>query len=757
MVLSWKVGSVPKLGTAVTGGSGTPIDHNTIPDSTGGGPNFQVKALLLFSAGTNSALVDILRPGMGVSAGPTANRSISWGSDDAANMATTGTNAFRRCSEEYCFMLGSAGSSTYPKMKVKTFNVDGSVTFTYDQNDTSTYNLNYIALGGADITNVKVGSFNLPTTTGNFNVTWSGSPAGFDPDLVLFFGANDAPVTGAGTNQSTPHATWFMGAAASATNQNVMANNSLDGVVDSAAPPVTLPHAARYQRTNRCIALFAENSVTAPLWAEADYVGSIINGFTLNVSVAPTSSAEAAANPIFYIAIKGGTWKVGNFSAPVAPTTGDQVVSGLGGSFTPKALMLYGNQGNTFASVSPAGHKFSIGASGASVQWNMIGGDDNTPDPAGSLTETIRGTVTGSGGGILYRSATETALTPDPATDITSSCIFNGFAAGQFTVNWTLTDANARQILYIAGGDSPPGAALVKIPTAETVGISETVRRPMKKTRRGPNTIGITEAIVRRRGLVRIVGGPLPPPDNVGFTSEGFIPSGFTTDASSGGGSSGDYSVADFSSSDYTTGDAPAATTPEGIGITEIVNYKLTTSVATISAANMTLRYSGGSGYNGAADKGVLSVGGGISNTLVADNVLNSAWDDVTFGEATAGESEYRCFYLRNSHPTLTAYDVRMWIDTNTVAPGEEIQIAVGAAAVNATESAVANENTSPPSGTVFFTTAPDENSAIVLGDIPALQYRAFWIKRVVNPASVSTIDNFYKLMISFASDETTT
>ncbi len=751
MVLSWKVGSVPKLGTAVATG-GPPVDHNTIPDSTAGGPNFQAKALILFSAGNNSSLTDIMRPGMGVSSGSTANRSISWGSDDHVDMKVDGTNAFRRCSEEYCFMLGSASSGTYPKMKVKTFNVDGSVTFTYDQNDNLTYNLNYVALGGADITNVKVGSFNLPTTTGQFDVTWG---SGFDPDLVLFFGANDEPVVGASTNQSTPNATWFMGVAASATNQHVMANNSLDGIVDSAAPPVTLQHAARYQRTNRCIAMFADNSVAAPLWAEADYVGSIINGFTLNVSVAPISSTEAAARPIFYLAIKGGTWKVGNFSAPVEPTAGDQIISGLGGAFTPKALMLYGNQGNGGASIGSSGHKFSIGASGASVQWNMIGGDDNTPDPTGTFTETIRGNVTG---GIVYRSATETAITPDPAVDITSSCNFSGFAAGQFTVNWTLTDANARQILYIAGGDSPPGAALVKVPTANVVGISETVRRPMKKTRRAPETIGITEAIIRRRGLVRLVGGPLPPPDEAGFTSEGYIPTGFTTDVTGGGGGgTGDYTSADFTSNDYVVSGTPPATIPEGIRITETVVVKLTTSVATISAANMTLRYSGGSGYNGAADKGVLSVGGAISNTVVANDVLNSAWDDITFAEATTGESEYRCFYLRNSHPTLTAYDVRMWIDTNTPASSEEIQIAVGAAAVNTTEQTTTNENTAPSTNPIFFTIAPDEGSAIILGDIPAGQYRAFWIQRKVDPLAPSRIDNFYNLMISFASDETST
>jgi hypothetical protein len=762
LVLSWKVGVFAKLGQAINpNASEPPVDHNSIPNNAGGGPNFQPKAILLFSPGTNSALVDILRPGMGVSSGATANRSVSWGSDDEQNITTGSTNAFRRTSEEYCFMLGSGGSANYPKMKVKTFNSDGSVTFTYDQNDALTYNISYVALGGADITNVKAGSFNLPTTP---DPTFDVTNVGFQPDFVLFFGANDVPLTGATTNASSPHAIWFMGAATDATHQHVVANTSLDGVTGTAAP---FPdHALRYQRvagtgTNPgCIALFEENSTaTTPFWAEAKYVGQISTGsggFRLNVTTAPTSTSEAANRPIFYLAVKGGSWGVGNFTAPTSE--GNQTVTGVG-NFTPKGVMLYGSQGTSSTSISTAGARFSVGASGATVQWNVLGGDDNTL-PATGITETIRGAMTGTiPSGALFRSASET-ITPNAATDVTSQCGLSSFGSGQFIVNWSIADAaNARQILYLAVGDSPVGTALIKLPTPtpESVGITETVRRPRKlykKPATTPEQIGITESTGRARGIIRVLG-------NVqgiggGFTDEGFLLSGFTTPIG-GLTTSGDYSPTDFVSADYVTeGGAPPP--DEGVLITETVVKKITPSIATITAVNITLRYSGGASYNGAIDTppAAASVGGVMSSYVVANDALNSAWDDINFSEATAGESEYRCFYVRNSHTVLTAYDVRMWIDTNSPG-GDSIQIAVGAALQGQTEQTTTNENTAPSTNPIFFTTAPDENSAIILGDIPAGGYRAIWIKRIVPASTIAYNDNLYRLMVSFASDETST
>jgi len=150
---------------------------------------------------------------------------------------------------------------------------------------------------------------------------------------------------------------------------------------------------------------------------------------------------------------------------------------------------------------------------------------------------------------------------------------------------------------------------------------------------------------------------------------------------------------------------------------------------------------SGGAGNSSPA----ASLGGIISSTEVTNNSLNDLWDDVSGTEATAGSTEYRCVYLKNTHATLSLTLSKAWIDTNTTASGDAITIGLDLAGVNATADTISVE-TEAPSPSVTFSTAVDKASGLNTGTVANGQYYGIWIKRVVNAGAGAATSNSYIL-----------
>lgn len=150
-----------------------------------------------------------------------------------------------------------------------------------------------------------------------------------------------------------------------------------------------------------------------------------------------------------------------------------------------------------------------------------------------------------------------------------------------------------------------------------------------------------------------------------------------------------------------------------------------------ITSGNIEYRLSGGASN---ADP-LLSLGGVKSSQLMGSNLF----DNVSGAEAAAGDTEYRCIYVHNAHATLTLVGAVLWLTANaTQADGIDIGLEPGA--VNATaQAAVANENT-PPSG-VSFSRPSTKGTGLVIGDIPAGQHKAFWIRRDINAGAAAAND----------------
>lgn len=150
-----------------------------------------------------------------------------------------------------------------------------------------------------------------------------------------------------------------------------------------------------------------------------------------------------------------------------------------------------------------------------------------------------------------------------------------------------------------------------------------------------------------------------------------------------------------------------------------------------IISTDIKYRLSGGASNTDPA----ASLGGIKSSTDAPSGLL----DTVTSGEAASGDTEYRAIYVHNAHATLTLEAAKLWIQANTPSADTTLEVGLGTSAVNATEQTIANEGVAP-SG-VTFVAAADEAGAITLGDIPAGQHRAVWIKRIVSAAAAASND----------------
>ena len=130
------------------------------------------------------------------------------------------------------------------------------------------------------------------------------------------------------------------------------------------------------------------------------------------------------------------------------------------------------------------------------------------------------------------------------------------------------------------------------------------------------------------------------------------------------------------------------------------------------------------------------ALGGAISTTQIVDATVANLFDNVSSAESAAGDTEYRCFYVKNTHATLTLQAAKVYIQTNTPSADTSAEIGLGTSAVNGTEQSVANESTAP-SG-VTFSTAAGSGNALSIGNIPAGQHKAIWLKRIVNAAAAA-------------------
>lgn len=139
------------------------------------------------------------------------------------------------------------------------------------------------------------------------------------------------------------------------------------------------------------------------------------------------------------------------------------------------------------------------------------------------------------------------------------------------------------------------------------------------------------------------------------------------------------------------------------------------------------------------------ALGGVISSTQIVDNTVDNLFNDVTGDQHTAGYTSYRAFYVKNNNGSLSGYNVKVWIDTNTSGLDETINIGLDAA--GSPIQTIASEMTAPTG--ISFSAAANQAASLSIGTVANGGVQAIWVKRVVSAgttpqASDSAVIKFY-------------
>jgi len=135
-----------------------------------------------------------------------------------------------------------------------------------------------------------------------------------------------------------------------------------------------------------------------------------------------------------------------------------------------------------------------------------------------------------------------------------------------------------------------------------------------------------------------------------------------------------------------------------------------------------------------------LSLGGIISTTEIVDNTLHNLYDKITGDEALAGDTEYRGYYVKNTHGTLTLESAKIWIEAqpNARTTKEQIWIALCDEGKNVTMETIADESTAPVGPT--FSQPANKAGGLSLGNVAAGERYGIWVKRLA-PANTEAKD----------------
>ena len=357
------------------------------------GVGFQPNALLMWSSG---AATTGFSDGVGLSVGVAASSSeqaacainirdgFASGSD-TSRYGNTGIIASQ---------VDTAGSAVTASAALVSFDGDG-FTLNWTQAPASALIHNYLAVATQDS---YVGSFNTPTSASSVQV----SGVGFMPDAVILLSVGATGLT-VGTSAE-------------------LSVGMTSGINEDWCTHISDPDA---QATTQVVSQGTNKALVAAGGAMVATLQSFdADGFSLAFSAAP-----GTARKVFYLALKGGRYYVGNFTQG---STGSQLVSS---PFLPEGAVLLGT-GATATTVQSDKLGLAIGASdgGDSRATWVLSQDAVTTSNSSSWTGTDL---------LTFGSAAKATLARASEADLT------GLGA---QLVWATNDSVARRIGFLAVG-----------------------------------------------------------------------------------------------------------------------------------------------------------------------------------------------------------------------------------------------------------------------------------------------------------------
>lgn len=376
------------------------------------GVGFQPKLLIFVVQNRTTDGDDASSGKLGFGIGVTSSSRVALGVADAARRHDNGS----------CLVLVNGAGTVILAADLTSMDSDG---FTLNWTTTSGAApiMLYIAVGGADLTNVGLVQFTSPTSTGSQATTGMG----FKPDCLLLcsVGLSTAP---AATDATKGRFGVGWGTSSSARVTAGMALNT-SGAAD-----------ARKKQSTSAILTIPTDAATTN-FIEADLTSLDSDGFTLN-----WGTVDASAHYCWGLGLKGGSYKVGSFLQPTS--NGNQGVTGVG--FQPVGEILLATSDTAAAGVTSEIRNTIAGATSSSDRWVVGKGSIDVSNDCINMDRTL-----------CIRNLDEVVGN----TAVLSKADFVSQDADGFTVNWTTTDATQREQLYLAlgsgggGGGGPPASA----------------------------------------------------------------------------------------------------------------------------------------------------------------------------------------------------------------------------------------------------------------------------------------------------------
>lgn len=158
-------------------------------------------------------------------------------------------------------------------------------------------------------------------------------------------------------------------------------------------------------------------------------------------------------------------------------------------------------------------------------------------------------------------------------------------------------------------------------------------------------------------------------------------------------------------------------------------------------------------GSSPGASSGNTSPNGGAGTNLgkyasagsLADATLNNLFPDVTGDENAASNVDYQCIFIHNSNPSITLQNAVVWISAET-SGGANCAIGVdptgptGVGSGTPQALTISTKNQAP--GSVAFSSPTVKGSGLSLGNIPAGQVRAIWVRRTATNSAAFNNDS---------------
>jgi hypothetical protein len=134
-----------------------------------------------------------------------------------------------------------------------------------------------------------------------------------------------------------------------------------------------------------------------------------------------------------------------------------------------------------------------------------------------------------------------------------------------------------------------------------------------------------------------------------------------------------------------------------------------------------------------------------ISDT---SGLINNIFDNVASAEASSGENEYRCVFVKNEHVSETLNAAAVYISAETPATGDSIDIAVEPPSAQPAGfvQTIADEDTPPTA--ITFNHAITEGTAVSIGNLAPGEIYGVWLKRIVIASAGAFNDNNFELIV---------